>query len=216
MNLECNNINTLILEFFIIKRNEGYKKVRFYINNYVIINGKISFENEEDYNLYLNMADYYYSCIIQDKLIFFKPPGLFKTYNVFTSILCSVKILNKNISKDNIILKFLSDLNLESINIIDSDYFTNSQYGYYSLFLLKLETKIIFWLKYFISTLQDNNINNNLFFLFYQWCFFNLKNINTPKDFKDSNKIITLYSNHMENIDLTDNNIKLLEMRKLI
>lgn len=176
------------------------------VNVYPFIdNGNIDSIRYRDYCK--NMINNYPSCvskstdIITEEIVtlkFYRLMEFTTSHNVFTSILYVIAIF---IPKNQYLLfdKFKNILEIDSLDILDSNYhiYINRNPQYRKLVII--ETKIFFWW-YFISK-EKEDIKHQGYFAFYLWMFRNIENIDTPTIFGNNSKIIPGFKKYFDLID---------------
>lgn len=212
---ECYLYEECTLEIFILKKTVGYKIVPFFAN-YTFKKGMFITQFN---GLIKNMIECYPSSlsggieyITQEplKLRFYRGGLEFSVHNIFTSIFYSAKTLLPKISKDEVNNALIKMLNIDNIKIINSNYFEMARNSTQHMNLLRLETKLFFWWNLFS---KDRQLPDNIFFVFYLWCFRNISRINKPTLIGNTKRNSPVFTDYFSIIDKSNDPIDLLILR---
>lgn len=212
---ECYLYEDCILELFCIKTGSGYKKIPFFVD----YNFKKGLFISQYNGLIKNMIECFTSCIrggieyiTQEPLTlrFFRPTGDFSVHNVFTSIYYSTKIILHKVGSQQIKEKMLKFLGINSIEVINDNYFKLADKSLDHLILLRFETKIFFWWNLYF---KNREISDNIYFTFYLWCFRNLPNLDKPTIFGSNRRNAPMFGEYFSIINNCDDPIDLLILR---
>lgn len=201
------------MELFILMK-KGYKKVPFKFD----YNFNMGHLNVKNVGLVKNMFECYASsvfngveCITGEPITmrFFKPTDKFLSHNVFTSMFYAACLL-LNMSKDKIIEYMKNTIGINDINKIMMNYNNSATTDPECMKLAKLETKIFFW-----WNLQSKGRipKEQVYLLFYLWCFRNIFRINKPTVFGNSKLNVPEFIEYFRLIDNCSDEINLFILR---
>uniref|UniRef100_A0A6C0BCP1 Uncharacterized protein n=1 Tax=viral metagenome TaxID=1070528 RepID=A0A6C0BCP1_9ZZZZ len=174
-----------------------------------IDSGYISPSNPRHLDIFKNMLECYPSYVSCDYDFITNEPMTLRLYrvmeltishNVFTSIIyCIPVVLGKN--RDIIIEIITKLLKFSTLDIINTNYYLRFNSEPECRRLALIETKIYFW--WHISQ-RDQKIDDDVFFIFYLWCFRNIFKLDNPEGFGRIIQTDTVYSKYFSLINNCD------------
>lgn len=209
-------LENILIDLFVIKKTKsGYFRIPF-VFPYTTENGNLIIP-ENYQGIVGNMDACYNTCIYGgsdfytkeiNTLYFFKHCDLFKTVNIYSSLIFTLKLTSTRDIKD-LANDFMEIINISDINLIDSNYFMESYKNEEALKLLKIETKIYFWWN--IIT-KNHKITQSMVFVFYKWIITNINRLNKPLKFSGEGTF-SEFKRYFLLIDLQTDPINLLFLR---